>query len=122
MKTRITLSHLPPSVNHAYARTRKGVRRSDAYMVWLNGEGHMLNRQMEGQHKFTGPVFITMAMRRPRSNADIDNRIKPTGDLLQALGIIDNDKNIMGWNVWWEPLLAEGIAAEISIVQAGGIA
>lgn len=118
MKTRLFLAHLPPSTNHAYARTRKGVRRSDAYMAWCNGEGYALNRMMAGQHRFTGPVYITMAMRRPRSNADLDNRIKPTGDILQAIGAIDNDRNVMGWNVWWSDDLPPGAAAEIVIVQA----
>lgn len=118
MKTRLFLTHLPPSVNHAYARTRNGVRKSDAYMAWSNGEGYRLNRMMAGQHRFTGLVYVTMAMRRPVSNADLDNRIKPTGDILQAIGAIDNDRNIMGWNVWWTNDLPPGTAAEIVIVAA----
>lgn len=121
-KTRLTLSHLPPSVNHAFIRRQTGqVIRTDAYRTWANGEGYQVNRQLASQHRFTGPVFITMAMRRPRSNADLDNRIKPTGDLLQKCGAISNDKLIMGWNVYWSAHLPDGVAAEISITEADGI-
>jgi Holliday junction resolvase RusA-like endonuclease len=118
IKTRITLAHLPPSVNHAYSHTRTGVRRSDAYRTWLQGEGHSVNRQLAGQTKFDGPVFITLAMKRPRSNADLDNRIKPIFDLLQAHGIISNDKHVHGLHVWWDQHLPEGICAEIYVRDA----
>jgi len=118
MKTRLTLAHLPPSVNHIYRHTRNGTRRTEAYLTWSNGEGYMLNRQLAGQHKFTGPVFLTIAMRRPRSNADIDNRLKGIFDLLQSIGAIDNDKNIMGVNAFWSAYLPPGVSAEISITQA----
>ena len=121
MKTRLTLCHLPPSVNHAYAHSRNGVRKSDAYRTWANGEGHLINRQMAGQHRFEGPVYITLAMKRPRSNADLDNRIKPIGDLLQAHGAISNDKHVMGWNVFWTASLPAGVSAEISIVEADAL-
>lgn len=122
MKTRIQLCHLPPSVNHAFIRRKNGqVIRTDAYRTWVNGEGHLINRQLAGQHRFEGPVYITLAMKRPRSNADLDNRIKPIGDLLQKCGAISNDKEIMGWNVFWSADLPEGVAAEISIVQADAL-
>jgi Holliday junction resolvase RusA-like endonuclease len=121
MKTRLHLAHLPPSINHAYSHTRKGVRRSDSYMTWINGETHFLKRQMAGQTRFQGPVYVTLAMKRPRSNADIDNRLKPIGDMLQRLEIIANDKLIMGWNAFWSADLPEGVAAEISIVEADGL-
>jgi Holliday junction resolvase RusA-like endonuclease len=122
MKTRLTLACLPPSVNHAFMRRKTGqVIRTDAYRTWANGEGYQINRQLAAQHRFQGPVFVTMAMKRPRSNADLDNRIKPVGDLLQKSGVIANDKDIMGWNVFWSRDLPDGVAAEISIVEADAL-
>lgn len=119
MKTRLTLSQLPPSVNHIYRHARGGkVYRTEAYNTWANGEGYTLNRQLAGQHKFTGPVFITLAMTRRRANQDGDNLQKAIFDLLQAHGAIDNDKNVMGCNWFWTADLPEGIAAEISITAA----
>ena len=115
MKTRLQLSHLPPSVNHIYRHTRKGTFKTTAYVGWAAAVGHQVNRQMEGQPKWTGPVYVTVAMRCPRANSDIDNRLKGLGDLLQAHGVIANDKHIHGWNAFWSDTLPEGIAAEISI-------
>ena len=72
----------------------------------------------EEQHKFTGPVYITLAMKRRRSNMDGDNFQKGIFDLLQKMGAIDNDKNIIGCNWYWSTDLPQGVAAEIAITQA----
>ena len=122
MKTRLTLTHLPPSVNHAFMRRQNGqVIRTDAYRTWANGEGYQVNRQLAGQYRIYGPVFVTMAMRRPRSNADLDNRMKPVGDLLQKCGAVLNDKDIVGWKVFWTTKLPHDVAAEITIEAADDI-
>ena len=121
MKTKLTLSHLPPSGKHIYRHTRNGVRRTEAYNTWANGEGYGLNRQMAGQHRFTGPVYLVIAMRRPRSNADIDNRLKGLIDLLQQVGAIANDKLVMGVNAYWSATLPVGVAAEIAISEADAL-
>jgi crossover junction endodeoxyribonuclease RusA len=122
MKTRLTLAALPPSVN-AIWRHGKGGRtyRTRDYMTWRNGEGWNISGQMIGQPRFTGPVYITLAMRRRRSNQDGDNYQKGIFDLLEELEVIDNDKNIMGCNWFWSADLPEGVAAEISIVQADAL-
>ena len=119
MKTRVTLNHLPPSVNAIWRHTKGGkTYRTTEYNTWANGEGWNLKAQMAGQHRFTGPVYITLAMRRRRSTMDGDNFQKGVFDLLQSVGLIDNDKNIMGCNWFWTADLPPGVAAEVSIVQA----
>lgn len=118
MKTRITLGALPPSVNHIYRHTRRGTFRTEAYNTWANAETWSISRQMAGQPRWWAPVYITAALRRPRSNADLDNRLKGIADLMQSLGIIANDKLIHGWNCYWTESLPAGIAAEISITAA----
>ena len=121
-KTRLTLAHLPPSVNAIWRHTRGGkMYRTSQYMGFLRAEEWNLVPQLKAQHKFVGPVFITVAMRRPRSNSDLDNRIKGVGDLLQSVGAIANDKDVMGWNVYWSRDLPAGVAAEITIVQADAL-
>lgn len=91
------------------------------YLGWQNGEGWSVKAQIAGQHKFTGPVYLTLAMRRRKSNQDGDNLQKSIFDLLQAMGAIDNDKNVVGCNWWWSDDLPEGVSAEISIVQADAV-
>jgi Holliday junction resolvase RusA-like endonuclease len=66
-------------------------------------------------------VYVTLAMRRPRANSDIDNRIKAILDFLQHIAAIDNDKHVMGVNAFWSADLPDGVAAEISIVQADAL-
>ena len=87
-------------------------------MTWQNTEGWTIAKQLIGQHRFTGPVYITLAMKRRRKNQDGDNLQKAIFDLLENVNAIDNDKNIMGCNWFWSTDLPEGVAAEISIVQA----
>jgi Holliday junction resolvase RusA-like endonuclease len=119
MKSRVTFAHLPPSVNAIWRFTKAGkMYRTSEYQTWANSEGWNVRAQMANQHKFTGPVYITLAMRRRRSTQDGDNYQKATFDLLEAVGLIDNDKNIMGCNWYWSNDLPAGVAAEISIVQA----
>ncbi len=119
MKTRITLSNLPPSVNAIWRFTKGGrMYRTREYMTWQNAEGWTVASQLLKQHRFTGPVYITLAMRRRRKNQDGDNLQKAIFDLLESVGAIDNDKNIMGCNWFWSSDLPEGVAAEVSIVQA----
>jgi len=118
-KTRLTLTALPPSVNAIWRHTRGGkMYRTAEYMTFLRGEEWNLAPQLKGQHKFTGPVFLTIAMKRPRANSDLDNRAKGLLDLLQHVQAIDNDKNVMGLNLYWSADLPAGVAAEITIVQA----
>ncbi len=119
MKTRLHLASLPPSVNAIWRFTKGGrMYRTREYMTWQNAEGWTIAKQLIGQHRFTGPVYITLAMRRRRKNQDGDNLQKAIFDLLENVNAIDNDKNIMGCNWFWSADLPEGVAAEISIVQA----
>ena len=121
-KTRLTLESLPPSANAIWRHTRGGkTYRTAEYMTFLRCEEWGLVPQLKTQHKFVGPVFITIAMKRPRSNADLDNRAKAALDLLQHVQAIDNDKHVMGLNLYWSRDLPEGVAAEITIVQADAL-
>lgn len=122
MKTRLTINALPPSVNAIWRFTKGGkMYRTQDYNTWANGEGWNVKAQLVGQHKFTGPVYLTLAMRRRRKNMDGDNFCKGIFDLLQHVGAIDNDKNVMGCNWFWSADLPAGVAAEISIVQADAL-
>ena len=122
MKTRIQLCHLPPSVNAIWRHTKGGkTYRTQGYMTWIKGEEWNVQPQLIKQHRFRGPVYVTLAMKRPRANSDIDNRIKAILDFLQHIAAIDDDKNVYGVNAFWTADLPAGVAAEISIVQADAL-
>lgn len=121
-KTRLTLAALPPSVNHIWRHTKGGkTYRTRDYLTWQNGEAWTVSAQLKGQIKFDGPVYLTIAMKRPRANADIDNRLKGIFDLMQQVGAITDDKLIMGVNAYWSAHLPAGVAAEITIVEADAL-
>ena len=122
MKTRLSFEYLPPSVNHIWRHTRKNGKpvtyRTVEYNTWANSVGYSLNRQSANQPKWSTPVYITLAMRRPRTNADVDNRIKGFLDLLQSQGVLTSDKLVEGINAYWSRDLPEGVAAELVISSA----
>lgn len=119
-KTRLHLLSLPPSTNAIWRHTKGGqTYRAPAYVKWLGGERWNMKAQLMKQHKFTGPVSVTVGMRRPCASADLDNRIKATLDLLQTVGAIDNDANVVRLEIFWTEAMPDGVAAEITIAAAG---
>lgn len=106
---------LPPTVNSMFANRRGGGRqrtkkyndwRQEAYLAAVAQPDTSLNM-------FSGPVMVDITCRRPRKNCDIDNRIKPVLDLLQAAGVIEDDKHVMEVRARWGDV--EG--AEVSITH-----
>lgn len=85
----LNLPH-PPSANRLWRRARKGMMRSAEYCAWLTEAGWEAKRQRPGQ--ISGPYKISIhAVRPDKRRRDIDNLIKPVGDLLQSLGVIEDD-------------------------------
>ena len=115
MTTTLTLATLPPSANVIWRQGKRGTYRNPKYVAWLNTEGLLLKSQLRGQKKFDGPVSVNLALRRPRANSDLDNRLKPISDLLQSIGAVANDKLVHHWNLYWCKVLPEGHAARIVI-------
>lgn len=80
----------PPSANRLWRRSAKGMRRSDEYVAWLTEAGWEASRQRPG--KIQGPYKLSIhAVRPDRRKRDLDNLFKSTCDLLQGLGIIEDD-------------------------------
>ena len=115
MTTTLTLATLPPSANVIWRTGKGGTYRNPKYVAWLNTEGLLLKSQLRGQTKFSEPVSITMWLKQPRANSDLDNRLKPLGDLIASVGAIANDKLVHHWNIRWSQLLPKGIAGKIVI-------
>ena len=117
MTTTLTLATLPPSANIIWRTTKTGrTYLNPDYKAWLKAEGLLLKSQLRGQRKFDEPVCVQMDLRQPRSNADLDNRLKPISDLLEAVGAVSNDKIIHRWDFGWQSMMPKGIAAYIEIM------
>jgi Holliday junction resolvase RusA-like endonuclease len=107
-ETRITLPIIPPSLNGIWRGKGNGqVYRADKYTDWITAAGLIVNRQTADRINspiYTAPVSVTVAMKRPRANADLDNRLKPLGDLLERHHVLSDDKLIHMWIASWAEL------------------
>lgn len=80
----------PPTANHIWIRAKKGMRKSDAYTLWLNDAGWLAKSQRPG--KVIGSYLLSIDAARPdKRKRDIDNLIKPVSDLLMKVGVIADD-------------------------------
>ena len=121
-KTVILLPLVPPSVNRIW-RTGKNrstgkpvTYRDKSYTAWIDAVGLYANRQAVSQKRWAEPVHLDIAMRRPRKNADLDNRLKATVDLLESLGVIANDKLVTGISARWAADI-EGVSITITAAE-----
>lgn len=81
---------LPPSVNHCWSNVPgRGRVKTAAYREWLNVAGWEIKAQAPGARIIDGPYRLTIEVCAPRY--DIDNVVKPCGDLLQTMGLVRND-------------------------------
>jgi Holliday junction resolvase RusA-like endonuclease len=87
--------NLPPpvSVNDLWKPVKRGAHasmvRSPQYLSWLTEAGYMLNSQRPGMVE--GPYALTIKV-TGASKIDLGNVEKSVSDLLQAHGVIENDK------------------------------
>jgi Holliday junction resolvase RusA-like endonuclease len=65
----------------------------------------------------TSPVSVDLQVGVPdRRKRDLDNRIKPCLDLLEACGVIENDNLVHRLSACWNPALKLEITISIASV------
>lgn len=80
----------PPSANRLWRSYGKNVCKSKEYTSWLVAAGLMARSQRPAA--IVGPYKILINASRPdKRRRDIDNLIKPIGDLLQSIGVVRDD-------------------------------
>lgn len=89
---------MPPSIWDMYQGHGKRKHLSASYAKWREDAGWFIRGIRE---PISGPVSVHIAVKRPRSNADLDNRIKPVLDLLQHYRVIENDKQVSRVEAVW---------------------
>lgn len=86
----LMLSDPPPSVNAMYRNVSgRGRVRTKAYKAWAKVAWAEL--QQQALPKFSGQVSVTIQLPQ-KMRGDVDNRAKATLDLLQACGVVANDR------------------------------
>lgn len=117
MKTVIRIQHMPPSTNHLFANVAgKGRIKSDDYRTWRQAAGWDLKKYHN--HRWTEPVYLTIALGRLSPNSDCSNRVKAVEDLLVEHQIIPGDsiKWVRGVNVYVAQEPFDGV--EVTITPA----
>lgn len=85
---------IPPTANHIWKKSRRGMYRTKKYTDWIEDSSLMLHAA--GLKCFAEPVSVTLTIHGGkgwRENWDIDNRIKPTLDLLRHNAVIQSDSS-----------------------------
>lgn len=91
---------LPPSANKLWVPVAKGkMIKSEPYKAWLQEAGWMVKQQMLGSEGYglehiDGDADVAVTLVLPLSRMDIDNPIKPTLDVLEAVGVFTNDRQV----------------------------
>lgn len=91
---------MPPSLNGIFTNRRGGRAKTTAYKRWKDVASWQVKLQHDGD-PLEGNASVTMSMPRPRANADLDNRIKPVLDALEAGGALVNDKQVTCITAAW---------------------
>ena len=87
------LESAPPSLNNAFPTGKNGRRyKSKRYSDWFDGAMWLLKKQ--GIVKIDGPYGLEITIGRHLSKADIDNLIKPISDVLNKVGVTDDDSKM----------------------------
>ena len=92
----------PPSANRLWRYYRGRPIKSKDYRLWLDHSALLI--QATWQHKtITAPVHIGFAVGVPdKRKRDLDNRLKPCLDLLEAAGVLENDHLVHSLAAAWD--------------------
>jgi Holliday junction resolvase RusA-like endonuclease len=98
---------LAPSVNGlTFNVPGKGRRKTERYSAWLKAAG----RELAAQRcpKFTGHVNVSLFAGIPKRSRDIDGTLKAALDLLEAHGIVVNDRLVVSVAARWDRTIPTG--------------
>ena len=98
MKQVFTLPDIPPSVNTMFPTVGGRRVKSKSYTAWRTSAAWTIKAQHP--EKVAGPVSVTIEMKRPTKNSDVDNRIKGALDVLTGI-VFDDDKQVMRVTAAW---------------------
>lgn len=114
----VTLPY-PPTANMMWRHVGKKVLRSAQYEKWRSACATIIRAETRGRG-IAGPYAMTMLVGRPdRRRRDIDNLIKPVGDVLVLAGAVADDSDCQGIEARWVDSL-EGVRVTLLETAAVG--
>lgn len=83
---------LPPSANRMWRKGRNGtIHKSAEYSSWIESVQWLVVAQRK-REQVSGPARMLIRCGKFHGAADLDNKIKPCGDMMQLAGVVLNDK------------------------------
>lgn len=83
---------LPPSANRMWRKGAGGrLHKSSEYSAWIESVQWLVVAQRK-REQITGRAALTIHCGKFHGGADLDNKIKPVGDMMQLAGAVLNDK------------------------------
>lgn len=104
---------MPPSANRLWRRAGNTIHKSSSYTSWLRQAGLIAMSQRPGA--IAGPYKISICAARQSRKLDLDNILKPIGDLLQSIGVIDNDRDCEMISARW---VSQGEGVSVRVERA----
>ena len=111
----------PPSANRMWRNVKGKTLKSADYRAWLAANAHARIEQLtpaERSVTFPGHYAMMVQARAPdKRRRDLDNLLKPVGDLLQHVGLVADDCNMRGVVAAWADGPA-GLTVHVMPVEA----
>jgi Holliday junction resolvase RusA-like endonuclease len=101
---------LPPSVNRLWRHSGKRVYLDPRYVAWKRVAGWQIKATRPGRFPYGTHVSVTIKAGKAKRARDIDNLGKATLDLVQAVGIIGNDRDVRDLHIAWDDAVLPGKA------------
>jgi crossover junction endodeoxyribonuclease RusA len=94
----------PPSVNALYRRAPQGgMFKTAKWKSWRVDTMKFMRAQGAEVCEFDGPVKVEYIVARPdRRRRDVTNLIKALDDMLEELGVVSNDCQIVDCRIAWD--------------------
>ncbi len=111
----LTLSTVPPSLNHIFANIPgKGRIKTREYKAWRALAVAEL-RSVQHAPLVRGKVRLRVSIERPNAASDLSNRLKAIEDALVEANVIEDDNLIEGYDQFeWAPI--QGVQIEVRAV------
>lgn len=94
-------TRIAPSTNAIWSRTKTGIAKSPEYVSWLKEAGWEALAARPVRFG-DAPVAVEIAVGPTRASRDVDSVIKPTLDLLQHVGVVENDVSVHMVSAHWD--------------------
>jgi crossover junction endodeoxyribonuclease RusA len=93
---------LPPSTNRLWRHIGKRVYLDPRYVAWKRTAGFEAIAKRPGRIPKDMASDIEIRAGKPKRRMDLDNLVKPTLDLLQAVRVISNDTDVTNLRAMWD--------------------